>query len=224
MGPGHAGGLLLLTLATAGIITAVGCASETFSSAGPVVDGSADVVARPDSSIDGSFPDGGEPDANPTDGAVLLGSPLDYAIVDTLAMGSAEAFQFTATADGTALTFHIYVDATSMCPTLFMGVYSGSLTPQNLLALGKLGVAAPGGWNAFPATMMATIVKGTSYWLAVLCPNAAPGPLKFHDVSLGTGTGNSQAYGSTGLTSMPGTWSPGQVFPNQSPLAAYVSQ
>jgi hypothetical protein len=133
--------------------------------------------------------------------------------------GMAEAFQYTATASGTASQLNVYLDSTNAATSVVVGLYTNaSNAPASLLAQATLTNPVNGGWNsvAIPPT---TITAGTSYWIAVLGP-AGGGTIQFRDRA--SGGGRAQVSSQSNLTTLPATWSPGANY-NNSPLSAYAA-
>jgi hypothetical protein len=138
-------------------------------------------------------------------------------MLDTNASGVAEAFQYTASASGTATELVLYVDPSASGLQIIVGVYSDvGNSPGSLLAQGSINLPVNGAWNTFsiPPT---TITAGTSYWIAVVVPHGL-GTVAFRDVPC---CGRAQGSSQTNLTTLPATWSPGGNYPN-SPLSAYL--
>jgi fibronectin type 3 domain-containing protein len=155
--------------------------------------------------------------ANAVTGTRLLGLNSIQGSADSNAAGEAEAFEFTAIASGQAGTLTFYVDSGSAATTLKVGVYSdASGKPGTLVASGSLSAPRPAAWNTVTLGSNPAINSGTPYWIAVL---GTGGRVNYRD----TATGNcSQSNATTGLTSLPLTWSPGTPWPSCN-LSAYVS-
>src|SRR5215467_5416695 len=87
---------------------------------------------------------------------------------DSDSLGSSEAFQTTATANGTLASLVLYVDSSSTVSQITVGLYTDkSGHPGTLLTQGSITTIQAGAWNTInvPAT---TITSGTHYWIAVL--------------------------------------------------------
>ena len=152
--------------------------------------------------------------------AVLVGDATIRANVDSNPAGTAEAFQYTATASGTATKLYLYVDGTNTATQIVVGIYANSAsdTPGSLLA--QATIAGPtSGWNAVPLPS-ATIASGTKYWIAVLGPSGA-GLIKFRDTA--GGGGKAQVSAQTNLTTLPASWSSGTSY-TDSPMSSYAVQ
>lgn len=155
------------------------------------------------------------PAATPTP-VRLVGDSVIEGSVDGNSAGQAEAFQYTATASGTATLAYFYLDSTSTADSVVVGVYSDANgNPGTLLAQTTIGAPAKGAWNkvTLPAT---SIVAGTNYWIAVLAPS---GMLQYRDVAAG---GPARASSQHTLTSLPATWTTGSSWTN-SPASVYLA-
>jgi outer membrane protein assembly factor BamB len=153
----------------------------------------------------------------PPASGVLLGDETVESVLDSNALGNAEAFQATATASGTVSTLSIYLDASSTATTMFAGIYTNaSGHPGALIAQGSSSQLKAGAWNTVPIPG-AIVTSGTPYWIAIL--GTQSGILKFRD---GTANCVSETSGQTNLTALPSTWVTGKVWPS-CPLSAYGS-
>ena len=147
---------------------------------------------------------------------LLLGEQALGSASDSLAQGTAAAFQTTASVTGQITGLPVYVDASSASTKLIAGLYADSNgRPGARLATGTLSSPKAGSWNtvALPAT---NVTAGTKYWIAIL---SASGELKFRD-KVGSASLNSETSKSASLTSLPTTWSTGTVSAN-GPLSGY---
>jgi len=153
----------------------------------------------------------------PPSSGVLLGDQTIEAQVDSNSLGSAEAFQTTASASGTVGTLSVYVDASSTAKTLVAGIYADSSGhPGALIAQGSSSQLTTGAWNTI--TIPGAIVSaGTPYWIAIL--GTQSGTLAFRD---GSGGCKSETSLQTNLTALPSTWVTGVVYPS-CPLSGYGS-
>ena len=136
-------------------------------------------------------------------------------------MGSAEAFQTTASASGTVASLSIYLDASSTAATLVAGLYtnSGAGSPAQLMAQGSSsGLLTAGAWNKI-SIPGATVSAGTRYWIAIL--GTQSGTPKFRDAP--TGGCASQTSAQNNLTALPLSWSTGASWPGTCVLSAYGS-
>jgi hypothetical protein len=149
----------------------------------------------------------------------LVGDTATEGNVDFNGAGQAEAFQYTATASGSANKVFVYVDAGNTASSIVVGIYTNSGTnPGTLLGQATLTNPTNGAWNSVVIPSV-SITSGTKYWIAVLGPVGA-GQLTFRDVAAGGPTQNSSQ---TNLTTLPATWSPGPAWSN-APMSAYAAQ
>jgi plastocyanin len=151
---------------------------------------------------------------------VLLGDQRVEAHTDSNSAGRAEAFQYIATASGSANKLYVYLDGGSAATRVIVGLYTtgpGDI-PGTLLVQGTIANPVKGAWNSVTVSPVA-VTAGTKYWIAVLGPSGA-GIIQFRDVSSGT---KSQASSQANLTALPSTWSPGTTYFN-SGMSAYASQ
>jgi outer membrane protein assembly factor BamB len=163
-----------------------------------------------------AFAPGSAPPPPPASG-VLLGDQTVESVVDSNSLGSAEAFQTTASASGTVSTLSIYVDASSTAKTMFTGIYADSSGhPGALIAQGSSSQLTAGAWNTIPIPG-AIVAAGTPYWIAIL--GTQSGALSFRDR---TGSCVSETSGQSNLTALPSTWVRGTVWPS-CPLSGYGS-
>ena len=138
---------------------------------------------------------------------VLLGDPNVETQVDSIASGQAEAFQATATANGTVQSLVVYLDSTSTASQLAVGLYADSSGhPGALLSQGSSTTPVAGAWNSIlvPA---ASLASGTPYWIAIL--GTTSGTLAFRDTPGGTCASEVNAQSS--LASLPSSWTTGTV-------------
>ncbi|HJU15207.1 MAG TPA: PQQ-binding-like beta-propeller repeat protein [Stellaceae bacterium] len=150
----------------------------------------------------------------PPPGTVLLGTQTVESTVDYNSLGTAEAFQATASISGTVGVLSVYVDPSSTGTALVAGLYSDSAGhPGTLIAQGTLAQMTAGTWNNVSISG-AIVTAGTPYWLAIL--GTQSGVLRFRD---GTGCTSMESQ-QTNLTSLPATWVSGQSWPS-CPLSAY---
>jgi hypothetical protein len=150
---------------------------------------------------------------------ILLGNSSVASLQDNDAAGLAEAFDFSASASGSAQSISVYVDSGSTASGLAVGLYADSSGhPGSLLASGSTSAPTAGQWNQVTLNSTPTLSSGTTYWLAVL---GTGGQLSFRDVGLGTGS-CSENSSQTNLTSLPSNWSSGATFTTCS-LSAYVN-
>lgn len=147
---------------------------------------------------------------------ILFGDNAIEAQRDSNALGTAEAFQTTATASGTLTSLVFYVDGSSTVTQITLGLYADkSGIPGALLTQGKITTITLGAFNtvSVPAT---AITSGTPYWIAVL--GTGSGKIMFRDRNRGPCKSVSNSV--TGLTALPANWSPGTTF-TDCPLSGY---
>ena len=156
----------------------------------------------------------GSPPPPPPPPPGLLGTQSVQTTHDDNALGSAEAFQATATASGTVGLLSIYIDPSSTATTLVAGLYADSAGhPGALVSQGSSSQLTAGAWNNIPISG-AIVTSGTPYWLAIL--GTQSGTLRFRD---GSGC-KSEVSQQTNLTALPATWVSGTVWPS-CPLSGY---
>jgi O-glycosyl hydrolase len=160
------------------------------------------------------------PSTSPTGGATaptsLLGSSAVGPYADSNPAGSAEAFKYLANTGGSATGLSLYVDSGSAATRVDVGIYSDlNGHPGTLLAEGSIASPQAGAWNT--ATLTATaLTAGTSYWIGIL---GTGGPVAYRDQSTGS---CSESFSTSGLTSLPTSWSTGPLWPTCS-LSAYLT-
>ncbi|HUH80849.1 MAG TPA: hypothetical protein VLZ06_05935, partial [Solirubrobacteraceae bacterium] len=148
---------------------------------------------------------------------LLVGSTTVQSGADQAAAGTAEAFQYTASASGVVRGISLYVDASSGSSAIVVGLYAASAgNPGALLTSATIASPAKAAWNSVAVTPV-PVVGGTTYWLAALAPH---GVLGVRDLASGGGPTVSSASGA--LTALPGTWSSGASWAN-SPASFYAS-
>ncbi|MCW3004482.1 MAG: PQQ-like protein [Conexibacter sp.] len=162
-----------------------------------------------------AFKAGASPPPPPPSG-VLLGDQAIESSQDQNALGSAEAFQSTATAGGSLTKMSLYLDPASTAAKVTIGVYTdtGATKPGTLLTQGSSTTVNAGAWNTItvPST---TIASGTKYWIAIL--GTQSGTIRFRDVAGGC---RSETSSSSALTALPATWTTGVKY-SDCPLSAY---
>jgi O-glycosyl hydrolase len=133
--------------------------------------------------------------------------------------GMAEAFEYTASASGTASRLFIYLDRDNAATAVAVGLYSNTdlNSPDRLLTAGTILQTVAGGWNSVRVPP-ADIRAGTTYWIAVLGV-AGGGRVRFRDAATGRG---SQTSGQTALAELPASWPSGEAWQTSS-MSAYVT-
>ncbi len=152
----------------------------------------------------------------------LIGAQTQGPAVDYVPAGLAEAFQLKAGKTGTVTGLSVYLDASSTATKLVAGIYADSNNhPGKLLAQATLtGTPLLAAWNAITLPSVA-LTSGKPYWVAVLSPSGA-GTLRYRDYCCGNkGTAPSETSQQTTLTSLPATWTRGQRYGMDGPLAAW---
>jgi hypothetical protein len=138
---------------------------------------------------------------------LLLGDATVQLVADSIAAGSAEAFQATASGSGRAARISVYVDSGNGASATEAGIYSDAGGhPGTLLTKGTLSGLQARAWNDV-AVLDAPLVSGQRYWLAVL---ALGGRLGVRD-SVGIGC-HSEVSSSTTLATLPQTWRAGALW------------
>jgi hypothetical protein len=151
----------------------------------------------------------------PPPSTVLLGDQAIEPGQDQNALGSAEAFQSTATTTGSMSKLSLYLDPSSTAAKVTVGLYTDTGThPGTLLTTGSTTTPAAGAWNTItvPAT---AITAGTRYWIALL--GTQSGTIRFRDTQGGC---SAESSASSSLTALPATWAAGTRWAD-CPLSAY---
>ena len=149
---------------------------------------------------------------------VLFGDMNQANYADSNAAGTAQAFQFVANTAGSASDIDVYVNSGSTASTLSVGLYSDANgKPGSLVASGSLKSPKAKAWNDVKLGSSQTIVQGDGYWIALL---GTGGKLNYLDTT--SGTASSYVDSSTGLSSLPQTFSAGAEY-KVSPVSAYVN-
>ena len=146
---------------------------------------------------------------------LLFGDTAIENQVDQNALGTAEAFQTTAVANGTLGTMFVFLDGSSTSATMYIGVYGDNGGhPGTLLSEASSSTLTTGAWNSInmPA---ASMVSGTKYWIAIL--GTGSGTIKFRDRSGGC---VSEGSAQNNLLLLPQTWSSGNRY-GDCPISAY---
>src|SRR5262249_26597480 len=148
--------------------------------------------------------------APPASNTFVFGSQSVQPKSDSNTAGVAEAFKTTTASTGTVSNIRVFVDAGSTATSLVVGLYSNSATnhPGTLLATGSLATPVAGQFNIVPVATTANVTAGQTLWIAVLGPS---GTLRFR-VQGAVGAGSSEVSATTGLLTMPATWTSGASF------------
>ena len=141
--------------------------------------------------------------------APLVGSSTLEPSPDTDSAGSAEAFQYVASASGLVRSISLYVDAANTAPAIVVGLYTNiSERPGTLLASATISPAEVGAWNT-AAVSPVVVSSGTVYWLAALAPS---GRLALRDIA--SNGGATQNSASRSLSALPSAWASGRSWAN----------
>jgi RHS repeat-associated protein len=139
----------------------------------------------------------------------------------TQVAGQANAFQYTATASGTATQLLVFLDDGTIASQVQVGLYSDTAGhPGTLLTQGTINTPVNWAWNAVPIAPV-SLTSNTKYWIAVLSPNGL-GKLKLLYQGTGGG-GTNETSLSTTLTTLPSSWTTGATS-SQQLMSAYVVQ
>ena len=166
-----------------------------------------------------AFTPGAPPPPNPCSGtppAVLLGEQTLGGLVDSVPLGTAEAFQTTAVGCGTVGSITIFLDPSSSATKVSVGLYADNGGhPGALLGRGStITQPAAGAWNTIVISP-ASVTQGTKYWIAIL--GSQSGSVRFLDRKGGC---RSETSASTTLADLPAVWSSGAGY-DDCPLSAY---
>jgi hypothetical protein len=149
-------------------------------------------------------------------GTLLLGDQTIESSADSDSPGTAEAFEYTAVASGTAGQIALYLAPDNTATSVKVGLYSNNNGhPGSLLASGTITSPAAGTWNTVSLTNGPNLTAGTSYWIALL---GNGGTVTFRNQASGS---CSESAATTSLTSLPASWTTGPSWPNCQ-LSAYV--
>lgn len=147
---------------------------------------------------------------------VLFGDQTIEGQRDSDSLGSAEAFQTTATANGTLNSLALYLDSSATVKTVTVGLYTDkSGHPGTLLTQGSTTAIQAGAWNTINVPAI-SVTSSTHYWIAVL--GTGGGSFFFRDRN--RGPCKSELNKTTGLTTLPATWTSGSSF-TDCPLSGY---
>jgi RHS repeat-associated protein len=142
---------------------------------------------------------------------------------DSADAGIADAYEYTASASGSANLAYVYVDQANQASQIQVGLYSnttvaGTDHPGTLLTSATISSPTANAWNSvtLPA---ASVTAGQSYWIAVLAPS---GSGTLYD-QLQSGPNTTESSSSNSLSSLPSAWSSGPTW-GQLSLSAYVVQ
>lgn len=142
---------------------------------------------------------------------VLAGVSATDGSVDVDPAGTAEAFDYTATASGTTNTLNVFISAQGTSTPVKVGVYTNSVNddPGTLLASASTTIpsaATPAAWYRLTLSSSVSLTQGTHYWIAIL--STADGVDWNDDQTVTTGA-RAETDSNTSLSGLPSTWSPG---------------
>ena len=138
--------------------------------------------------------------APPPPATTLFGDGSVFTHAHNDPAGSAEAFQYTASASGSLAVLHVYL-TTPLPTSLVLGVYADAGgSPGALLAQGTLSAPAAG-WNTVTLAAPTALTSGTPFWVALLSP-VGSGTVNFVDAH----TGGKAVGSAAGLTALLSPW------------------
>jgi PKD repeat protein len=148
---------------------------------------------------------------------LVVGNKTLEPSADSNPQGMAEAFKTTPQKNGVVTAVQVYSDAGSKATELVAGIYSDNNGhPGTLLAQGKSTVLKAGATNTVPIPTT-TLVAAKPYWIAIL---GSKGQIKFRN-RMGSGVAPMETSTSSTLTTLPGQWITGSVYPNDGPMSVY---
>jgi hypothetical protein len=120
------------------------------------------------------------------------------------------AYKVTPLKKGIVTSINVYLDATSAATLIYAGIYSdNSGHPGSRLSQGSLSNPVAGTTNT--VNIADVIIDPTkNYWIAFL---GSQGTMKYRD-RLGYGNTPMETSSSTALTTLPSTWTTGQISNN----------
>lgn len=139
----------------------------------------------------------------PPIGDVALGTKSDYN-----AAGIAEASKVTASATASVTKLSVWVDAGNAATKLVAGIYAdASGHPGQLLAQGSLNSPVAGQFNTVTLGSAASVTASSTYWIAIL----GTGDQLNFTIRPAAAIAPTETSSSSSLTSLPATWTTGQV-------------
>jgi hypothetical protein len=143
-----------------------------------------------------------------TAGAATVGTATVFAGSATNDAGWAQAYAFTAAESGRVDRLNVYLDGSSTASAIELGLY-GAADHGATSLLGGCVVDTPqtDAWGSCSMDAV-TLTADETYWLAMLHPAGSGGKLEYREAIV---EGAPQTYisRSSGLTSLPATWSNG---------------
>ena len=149
---------------------------------------------------------------------MLLSDQNVEATAYSLPVGTAAAFQASASASGAVQSLVVYLDPSSTATQLVAGVYAdnGSGSPGTLLSQGTNTAPVAGAWN--PVIISATsLTSGSPYWIALL--GTTGGAALVGRNGSGTCVGQTSSSNSTSTT-LPSAWAGSAT--TSCPLSAFA--
>jgi Concanavalin A-like lectin/glucanases superfamily len=139
-------------------------------------------------------------------------------IAGEVSQGTAQSYRATSKNKSVITGVKVFLASGSAATELVAGVYSDNAGhPGTLLTQGKRNSPQTNTTNTVVVPPI-TLEAGKTYWVAIL---GSKGGIKF---SMKTGsTIPTEICKTTGLTTLPATWMPGIVAPNNGPISAYGS-
>lgn len=141
---------------------------------------------------------------NNSAGIVLLGNQNIQTNTDSDPAGTAEAFKFTAVANGVAGALKLYISTGTTATSVKAGIYSNNNNhPGTLLTSGSISSPVSASWNTITLNPGTNLTAGTVYWIGFL---GTGGQLSYKDAT----TGNcSESPSGSNLSALPATWTTG---------------
>jgi hypothetical protein len=131
--------------------------------------------------------------------------------------GRSVAFRFRAVRSGVVSAIHLYLGRSTRAREVVVGVYADLRNhPGRLLTSGSLRHAARARWNSI-SVRSARVIKGRSYWIALLAPHAT---IVYRDRWRRSCRG-AETY-RRGLRRLPSRWRSGRKW-DRCALSAYIS-
>jgi hypothetical protein len=149
---------------------------------------------------------------------VVIGDATVEVTVDGLVPGTAKAFPYSTTHNGTVGHLNVYLDATNKALHFQVGLYADSGTghPGTLLTSGNVSNPVAGQWNTVQVGQVSISADQSTYWIALL--SGGPG-MRIRDTVHG---GVAELSQETTLKRLPTTWTTSTTF-TRAPASAYGS-
>jgi hypothetical protein len=147
--------------------------------------------------------------AVPATAAATVGPTAPGPVVDSNGPGQAQSYRVTSSATERVNTLSVYVDRSSTISTssrVELGLFAGATSgPRSRLARCVITAVRRDAWNRC-SFAPASVSKGATYWTVVLQPYGSGGTVTYRN---STGQGRTYGSSSSGLRSLPATWSSG---------------